>query len=449
MGTRGVYQINGSVQLTSPLLIGCGSSEHSDIDLLLDGNGKPYIPGTSLAGVLRSSFVPATGEKEYDNYWGFGRDAGRQSRIVCDDMTVQQGSKFKIVIRDGIKLDPQTALVEDQKKYDYQVLEPGARFVLNLELYWHDQSEKATAAALARHIVDGFHAGTISCGAKTANGLGLLQSGDLTAAEFDFGNGADSARWLLGKTGRQAQLPAAAPLKSSGSRLQISAKFSLPGALIVRSYPGDPKGADAVQLQSNGRYVVPGSSLKGAVRTRARQILYTVLGEEQGRQFEEQLFGYVDEQTGAENDPRPVARKSRMRVRETVLAKEQFQEVMQHRVRIDRFTGGVIDGALFDSMPLYGSGNKQNELQLELEIAGCSEAEAGLLLLVLKDLWTGDLPLGGEKAVGRGVLHGKEAAIRLGEQQWKLTGEAVEVAEGDRAALSATVAALQKVKGVA
>ena len=30
------------------------------------------------------------------------------------------------------------------------------------------------------------------------------------------------------------------------------------------------------------------------------------------------------------------------------------------------------------------------------------EAQAGLLLLVLKDLWSGDLPLGGESSVGRG-----------------------------------------------
>ena len=37
--------------------------------------------------------------------------------------------------------------------------------------------------------------------------------------------------------------------------------------------------------------------------------------------------------------------------------------------------------------------------------------ELGLLLLLLKDLWTGDLPLGGESSVGRGRLRGKEAVM--------------------------------------
>ena len=47
-------------------------------------------------------------------------------------------------------------------------------------------------------------------------------------------------------------------------------------------------------------------------------------------------------------------------------------------------------------------------------------AEIGLLLLVLKDLWTGDLPIGGESSVGRGRLRGKEATLSLKEMNWVL-----------------------------
>jgi len=39
------------------------------------------------------------------------------------------------------------------------------------------------------------------------------------------------------------------------------------------------------------------------------------------------------------------------------------------------------------------------------------DAEVGLLLLILKDLWTEDLPIGGEKNVGRGLLKGKRLVI--------------------------------------
>ena len=37
--------------------------------------------------------------------------------------------------------------------------------------------------------------------------------------------------------------------------------------------------------------------------------------------------------------------------------------------------------------------------------------EIGLLLLLLKDLWTSDLPVGGESSIGRGRLQGLKAEI--------------------------------------
>ncbi len=49
------------------------------------------------------------------------------------------------------------------------------------------------------------------------------------------------------------------------------------------------------------------------------------------------------------------------------------------------------------------------------------DAKAGLLLLALKDLWTGDLPLGGESSVGRGRLQGLDAALSYaGQRHWAL-----------------------------
>jgi len=33
--------------------------------------------------------------------------------------------------------------------------------------------------------------------------------------------------------------------------------------------------------------------------------------------------------------------------------KERYKPELQSRVKIDRFTGGAMDGALFDSMPIY------------------------------------------------------------------------------------------------
>ena len=59
--------ITGMLMLDSPLLIGQGGhtaeASQADIQVLRDGEGRPFIPGTSLAGVLRDFC-----EREYFSY---------------------------------------------------------------------------------------------------------------------------------------------------------------------------------------------------------------------------------------------------------------------------------------------------------------------------------------------------------------------------------------------
>ena len=48
----------------SPLRIGNGMHELSDSDLMLDGRGLPFIPGTSLAGIIRHRAGSICSDKE-------------------------------------------------------------------------------------------------------------------------------------------------------------------------------------------------------------------------------------------------------------------------------------------------------------------------------------------------------------------------------------------------
>ena len=69
-----------------------------------------------------------------------------------------------------------------------------------------------------------------------------------------------------------------------------------------------------------------------------------------------------------------------------------------------------------------------------------------MLLLLLKDLWTGDLPLGGESSIGRGRLRGLEAKLCDQENviaEFKGNGPQVQLVAGDRTALNDDVAALK------
>jgi len=71
---------------------------------------------------------------------------------------------------------------------------------------------------------------------------------------------------------------------------------------------------------------------------------------------------------------------------------------------------------LFNTMELAGETNLSKKCtRITIRVRNCSEAEAGLMLLVLKDLWTGDLAIGGEKGIGRGVFNGIAAFIKYND----------------------------------
>lgn len=74
-----------------------------------------------------------------------------------------------------------------------------------------------------------------------------------------------------------------------------------------------------------------------------------------------------------------------------------------------------------------------------------TDRDVGLLLLLLKDLWSGDLPLGGAASIGHGRLRGVEATLIWGKEcQWHFSTDAdqrLRVA-GDQVELERFVAAV-------
>ena len=57
------YQLR--FRLASPLAIGSGEGESTDKDIIVDKYGQPFIPGTSIAGVLRSCFKDAEKDRTF------------------------------------------------------------------------------------------------------------------------------------------------------------------------------------------------------------------------------------------------------------------------------------------------------------------------------------------------------------------------------------------------
>lgn len=499
--------VKGKLRLDSPLIIGSGQSNLSDIEILKDDSEKPYIPSTSLCGVLRHYFEDNFSDiinKQQSNYfWGIHRpdkkylfcweeipgndnirliefliqnfnikwvktakieknDDGKtiivtseknvlslilndektnidlkindiiidnfivkaekdklniyfmdieiESALLCHDLYTEN-SRINIKVRDGIKIDAKNGCAVDAGKFDYEVVEPGIQFNLFWEVPIRQKFDLITFRKIIATLISKLERGELSLGAKTNNGFGKCTLIDTKIFEFDFKQKEDVLQWLRQDFVNGKKKLEEVPYIKDENIFSIEAYFGIKSSFIVRSYPSDPAQPDAVHLSSNEKPILPGTSLKGAIRKRAIKIAKTLCIPYAEDKINE-LFGTVDMD-------RKINKKSRILVEETIIDIENVVPELQNRIKIDRFTGGTIKSALFESMPLWNV-NNSNSVTVKLMIKDFKGWEVGLLMLILKDLWTEDLPIGGEKNVGRGILSGNMAIIKWNKKELKI-----------------------------
>ncbi len=409
--------LKGRLNLKTPLIIGSGESDVADIVVLKDLKGKPYIPATSFVGLLRHYFEEGIDDntkktinknKQLDYFWGSTEADGYQSALMCNDLKTQDEPKIKV--RDGVAIDHKKGIAKKRAKFDYEVVESGIGFDLNMEISIREAYDKEIFKRILKTIVDALKVGDIRVGAMATKGFGECKLEDIRCYEFDFSKKEDVIRWLNGELGKGQEL-SVEPFPIKPKEFLIDAWFKIKSSLIIKSYSDELEAPDAVHISSKDNPILPGTSLKGVIRDRAIRIINTL--ERNGEEAIKPLFGWIDIDEEKKNEKY----KSRIIVNETII--NNTIEEIQRRIKIDRFTGGTIKGALFDSTPLWTM-NGDKAVHIIMKINNYEDWEAGLLLLILKDLWNGDLPIGGEKNVGRGILKGLEAAIRIGKDEGKI-----------------------------
>jgi CRISPR/Cas system CSM-associated protein Csm3 (group 7 of RAMP superfamily) len=254
----------------------------------------------------------------------------------------------------------------------------------------------------------------IALGAKTANGFGKIFIDSISFCKLDFSKKEDIILWLTSDFSRKDNLTSKSvvSLKQPVNELFIHADFGIKTSLLIKNYY-DPflneNDIDSVHLKSNNTNILSGSSVKGALRGRSERIIHT-LGLEPGILTD--LFGDVEKDKNGKPKKNGKALPARLFIDETFIS--GVSEEVQHRIKIDRFSGGTIEGALFDSIPLFPKRTDATHdvnFRITIRVEKAKDDDLGLLLLLLKDLGTGDLPLGGEKNIGRGVLSGKKIKI--------------------------------------
>ncbi|WP_374048609.1 RAMP superfamily CRISPR-associated protein [uncultured Clostridium sp.] len=95
-------------------------------------------------------------------------------------------------------------------------------------------------------------------------------------------------------------------------------------------------------------------------------------------------------------------------------------ENIYYRIKIDKFTGGVMRGALLKERPVVG----QVIIKLKYKKSKGEENKdnkaLGLLSLIFRDLAIGDLPIGSGSSIGRGRLKGEKISITNGKNKTEI-----------------------------
>ena len=453
--------VKGILTLTTPTCLSNGDTDSPvNIALLQDSiSNHALLTGASIAGALRNylrEYEYGYGTKESDPeaeksslaialFGGMRQDDdGEQSPLIVHDAVSNKPPDVEL--RDGVSIDGTTGTVLVNKddegeiiggaKYDLALLAAGTEFPLYFELLVDQAADEQKLKAALAIALSGLEQQEIGLGMKKRRGFGRCQVKAWDVWQFNLQENSDRLAWLT--FGRSwAENYASSPQQGSIAQglnitptqvdkrlfFKIEARMKLDSSLLIRSGQAEDKRApDVVHLRSwrNGQLepVLSGTSLAGVLRHRANRIINTIRGAADSANIllVDRLFGFVDES-------QKKAASSRLIVHESVV--EDGADLIQNRIAIDRFTGSAYHGALIDEQPVWGIDS--TFVNLEMMLRSPSESEIGLVLLLLKDLWTGDLPVGGEVSIGRGRLCGDRAILthRTNGQttEWKLTKE--------------------------
>jgi len=442
--------IRGNLILDTPTCLGSGDSESpTDISLLRDSiSNHALLTGVSLAGAIRNNLRESqhgylSSEKLNDlSTTLFGViwsdkdiDDGNQSPLIVYDSI--STSPIKSELRDGVKINSVTRTAEAKKKYDLELLQAGTEFPLCFELLIEEKSDEPNyKSTLLKGLVialQGLEKGEISLGIKKNRGFGRCRVDNWQVWNFNLEDASDRIYWLTLDHSWSTD-PPCTKSPTSGASIVVAMKaaelefpeewedkrefckidttFTIACPLLIRSsQASSDKAPDVVHLKSrrNGeiKSILSGTSLAGVLRHRAERIINTI---GKNTSIIEDIFG-----SDLSKNKTSEAKASRLIVHESVI--ESTTDLVQNRIAIDRFTGGTLHGALFNEQAVFPKND--THLKLNLELLTPKDYEIGLLLLLLKDLWTGDLPVGGTSSIGRGRLQGKKADITIKKNQEK------------------------------
>ncbi len=460
------------IEAETPIAVGGGNKDLAlDRPVAKEANGIPFIPGTSLAGVLRHAIYDHAGEREetgrlikiLDDIFGYQNDKNQEnslgSRLSVSSahLTGKRGKVFdglclipekdvnyefidrykELPVRQHVRMSHRGAADTVNKgKFDEEVLYKGSRFIFEIEMKGTGENKNEDDKIWNR-LLNIFNHPDFRIGGGSSRGFGQIKVKEIKSLILDLTDSKQRTTYLEHSSCLDTEFPGELFQKdekqssnyisyrlilkpedfylfSSGLKSDIADMNPVTEPVVGWNDKDEPCFSEEMVL-------VPASSVKGAVSHRVayhyNKLAHNFadkLTDPQDHVGEENiavktLFGLASDYS----NQKP-GRKG------AVLSSDIYRKTVHYKkldhVAIDRFTGGAIDGALFNENVVY----EENEFILEFHVnpdvvanrkADNNKPEEKDFILkafekTLMDICSGSLPLGGGTMRGNGIFNG-------------------------------------------
>ncbi len=433
-----------------PLHIGSANGDREEV-LTHPIDQVPFIQASSLAGVFRSCFCQIYGKKETERIFGysyFSEEAEQSSRIRFTD-GIFQTETIKIEIRPRLKLNSATGTVDAKKnkgtwqysgqKFNMQYVAAGAE--VSFIIYYFGEEKETRFCQEFLTCLSAIQNGTLQFGGQKSNGCGYLELLQVFYQHYNLKEEADRNRWMQEeneeKSNAQKLDLSALPLAKGNRAFEIQLDGQVETELLVKGLAVTGHGRDipdSMNIQNGKKeFIIPASSLKGAIRNRIEMIqAYKQIDPKQ-----------IDILFGKAASKEEEGRMGLFCFYDTIVREEKKNDNIQMRIRIDKFTGGARRGGLFSQKNITG------KVTMHIGILNGEQADqaCALLIYALRDLANGEVAIGSGYGIGKGLIRADQITITNDRGEIGILDFQKGMIQDPNQILSACLQALEKQKG--
>ena len=391
-----------------------------DMPLIDEDEQKVYIPGTTLAGAFRA-YLRHKGCDCLGEMFGDQSNKNSQSKIFIYDSFANLKQSES---RPAVKIDYSTGTNTNKmskdsgNKFERYFVGAGHEFEVRIELYADNEKTLEKYKKALNRCISALNSGDILIGSYKSIGSGICKIVEpIKKKEFDLNKKEDLFRYL--KDGIEDDKKYTdlylKDIESHYDNEDIT--FILEGRLrtplLIKGYSSlNSKDIESEQMvNAAGKFIIPGSSLKGVIRNEVTNIL-TYFNK---KEYIEEIFGANEVDIKKKDVEKKI---SRVTAYDCII--NNSTTITYNKIKVDRFTGGVRKGALTNDKPVKGDVTLKAKYKLfyndSSENPALNKSAVAAIALVFRDICIGNVPLGGGNSIGRGRIEGKELTIKQGNK---------------------------------